>query len=73
MPLRGLLRGARSNKTNPWDRGQVEGGKFSAEGNADRGGVCDPADMGGWARNGNLFVGIFKKDYGAQLRFNEFS
>ena len=73
MPLCGVLWGAGVNEIDPWDRGGVEGGKFSVEGHADGGRICDSADMGGRARNGNLFVGIFKKDYGAQLRFNEFS
>jgi hypothetical protein len=73
VSLRSVLRGAGADKTNPMDRGQVEGGKFSAEGNADGRGVCDPAYLGGWARDGDLFVGILKKNHGGQLSFSNFS
>jgi DUF971 family protein len=41
---------------------EVVARKFSVEGNAAGGRVCDSTDLGGWARNGNLFVGLFKKD-----------
>ena len=41
---------------------EVVARKFSAEGIAAGGRVCDSTDLGGWARNGNLFVGLFKKD-----------
>ncbi len=46
--------------------GQADGGKFSFERDAECGRVCDPTDVGGWARNGNLLVGLFAVDCGAE-------
>ena len=64
MSLCGLLRGTGVDEAYPRDRGQVEAGKFSAEGNADGGGIRHPADVGGRSRDGDLFLGVFKKGCG---------
>jgi hypothetical protein len=67
MPLCSLLRGTGADETHSGVRGHVEGRKFSTEGHADSGWVRDPADVGGWTRYGNLFVGIFKKGHGSSV------
>ena len=64
MPVCGVLWGAGIDETYSWDREQVEGGKFSAQGNADRGRIRHPADLGGWPRHRNLFLGVFEEDFG---------
>ena len=62
MSLCGVLRGAGVDEADPGSWGQVEGGKFPAEGDADGRGVRHPADVGGRARHGDLFVGVFEED-----------
>ena len=73
MPLCGVLRGAGVNEGFTWGWGQVNGGKFPVERNADGRRVCDPADLGGWARHRNLFVGVFEKNYCLRMRSMVFS
>ncbi len=62
MSLCGVLRGAGVDETDPRGRGKVNGRKLPVKGNAAGGGVCDPTDVGGRARHGDLFVGVFAKD-----------
>jgi len=65
LPLCGLLRGTGVDSTHSWIGNEVDGGEFSAPGDADDRGVCDTTYLGRWAWNGDLFLGVFKKNWGS--------
>lgn len=57
--MRGLRGGTGFDEVGAWIWAKVNGGKFSFTRPAESGGLCGAADVGGWAWNRNLFLGIF--------------
>jgi len=62
LSLCGLLWGAGVDSPHPGSGNQVDGGQFPVAGDADGGGVCGATHVGGWARDGNLLLGLFEED-----------
>jgi hypothetical protein len=65
LPLCGLLWGAGVDSAHSWLGDEVDGREFSVTGDANGGGLCGATYLGGWAWNGNLFLGVFEKDWGS--------
>jgi hypothetical protein len=63
--MRGLLWGTGVDSAYSSSGDEVDGGKLPVAGNADGGGLCGATYLGGWAWNGNLFLGVFEKDWGS--------
>jgi hypothetical protein len=63
--MRGLLWGTGVDSAYSSSGDEVDGGKLPVAGNADGGGLCGATYLGGWAWNGNLFLGVFDKDWGS--------
>lgn len=64
LPLCGLLWGTRADSAHSWIGDKVDGGEFPVAGDADGGGLRGATYLGGWAWNGNLFLGVFEKNWG---------
>jgi len=64
LPLCGLLWGTRADSAHSWIGNKVDGGEFPVAGDADGGGLRSATYLGGWAWNGNLFLGVFEKNWG---------
>lgn len=64
LPMRGLLWGTGIDSAYSWSGDEVDGGKLPVAGDADGGGLCGPTYLGRWAWDGDLFLGIFEKDWG---------
>jgi hypothetical protein len=64
LPLCGLLWGTRADSAHSWIGDKVDGGEFPVAGDADGGGLRSATYLGGWAWNGNLFMGVFEKNWG---------
>ena len=67
MSLCGLCGGTGADPAFAGGGHRAQGGQFPVEGDADGGGVCGSAHLGGWPRDGNLFLGISAKDRHARL------
>jgi len=65
LPLCGLLWGTRFDSAYSWSGDEVDGGKLPVAGDADGGGLCSTTNLGRWAWDGNLFLGVFEKDWGS--------
>ena len=65
LPLCGLLWRTGVDSACSWSGDEVDGREFSVTGDAKGGGLCGATYLGGWAWNGNLFLGVFKKDWGS--------
>ena len=63
--MRGLLWGTGVDSAYSSSGDKVDGGKLPVAGNADGGGLRGATYLGGWAWNGNLFLGVFEKDWGS--------
>ena len=64
LPLCGLLWGTGADPAHSWSGDKVDGGEFPVAGDADGGGLRSATYLGGWAWNGNLFMGVFEKNWG---------
>ena len=64
LPLCGLLWGTGADSAHSWSGDEVDGGEFPVAGDADGGGLRSATYLGGWAWNGNLFLGVFEKNWG---------
>ena len=67
LPLRSLCRGTWVDAIGARIGPEVHGGEFSFKGNAESGGICDSTDVGRWAWDRNLFVGLLAKNCTARL------
>jgi len=64
LPLCGLLWGAWVDSAYSSSGDEVDGGEFPVAGDADGGWLRSATYLGGWAWNGNLFLGVFEKNWG---------